>query len=95
MAVRMVRLCWEIVIVHDLSAHEGLEWKSRQHVQPETETCDLDHGVRPRWEIVQNVAFGERAEGQESSQRHGQASNERDQGRIMSQCGEAVKGWRF
>lgn len=62
MEVHVERLPGEPVIKHDFSTDEGFERESSEHVESETETRDVDHGV-VGGEVVEDVALRKGAEG--------------------------------
>lgn len=89
----MVGFAWEEVIVHYLPADEALEGEGSQHVEAEAESGDL-HNDRPvDGEVVEDVASGEGAEGEEPGEGHGEASEEGDERAVMRDGGEAVHCW--
>lgn len=79
-------------IHHYLAADEGFEGKSGEHVQPKAEAGDVDEGGGG--EVVEYVAIGEGAEGEEAGEGHGEAGEEGDYGADVGEEGEAGEGGR-
>ena len=89
MQVHVKRLAREPIVEDDFAADKGFKWEGSEHVESETKTGDIDHGV-VRGKVVKDVAFREGAEGEEAGESHEQACQHRDGGAIMSYAGEAV-----
>jgi hypothetical protein len=94
MKVHVERLAGEPVVEHYLPADESFEGEGGEHVQPETETGDVYHGV-VGWEVVEDVSLGEGTEGEEASEGHKEASYHGDGGAVVGYFGEAVDGGCF
>jgi len=84
----------EIVIEDYLAADEGFEGESGKHVEAETEASEVHHGV-VGGEIIEHVALGQVAEGEEAGERHEETGDHGDAGAIMGYGGEAVDGGGF
>lgn len=89
MQVHIKRLGREPIVEHDFAADEGFERKSSEHVEAETEACNVDHGV-VGGEVIEDVALGEGAEGEEAGEGHKEASEHGDGGAVMRHTGEAI-----
>jgi len=91
-ALRVEGFIGEVVVRHHLSADEGLEWQSRQHVESKAEPSDVDHDVVGR-EVVEHIALRFVAKGEVAGQGHDQARYHGNACRIMRDDGEAVQSW--
>jgi hypothetical protein len=60
--IHIERFSREPIIEHYFPTDESFEGKSGEHVEPETETSDVDQSI-VGGEIVEDVALGEGAEG--------------------------------
>lgn len=70
MPIRLVRFLWEPIVVHDLPADKAFERQGSEHVEAKTEAGDVDDYVIGR-EVVEDIAFGHGAEGEEAGDSHG------------------------
>lgn len=91
MSVWVVRFVWEIVLVHDLPADEGLKRQRGEHVQTEEETCDVHHHVVV-WEVVEHIAECLVAKGQVSRECHDETRYQGYTGAVMGDAREAIDG---
>lgn len=91
MQVHVERIAGEPVVEHDLAADEGLEGQGGEHVETEAEPGNVHHDVVTR-EVVEDVTFGERAEGEEAGEGHGEAGYHGDGGAEVCHPGETVHG---
>lgn len=64
----VMRRIWPEKRKHDFATDEGLERKGGEHIEAEAETGDLDGDVGGGGEVVEDVAGGERAEGEEAGE---------------------------
>lgn len=92
-ATLVVRLFWEPVIVHDFSTDEAFERKCGEHIQPEAQTCNLDHEVALRREVVQDITSRQISESQKSRKCHEKTGYEGGERAVVRNSGEAVDGW--
>jgi hypothetical protein len=65
MQVHVEWLAGKPVIEHYFSTDESFEREGGKHVEAETETGYIDHGV-VGWEIIKDVSLGEGTEGKEA-----------------------------
>ena len=91
MQVHVERLAREVVVEHDLAADEGLEGQGGEHVEAEAQAGHVDHDV-VAGEIVEHVADGLVAKGEEARERHEHAGEHGDARRVVGYLGEAVDG---
>ena len=54
---KVERFSREVIGLHDLPANKRLQREGGEHVQSETETCDVHHHV-VRGEVIEDVALG-------------------------------------
>lgn len=62
---------------HDFATHKRLEWQRGQHVEPEAQPRNVDHAV-VGGEIVEDIAEGLVAKGEEAGESHGKACEHGD-----------------
>ena len=82
MPVRLVGFLGEPVIVHDLPTHKAFEGQGSEHVEAKAEAGDIDDYIIRR-EVVEDVAFGHGAEGDEAGEGHGKACEHADGGTVV------------
>lgn len=92
MQVHVERFAREVVVEHDLAADKGLERQRGEHVEAEAQARDVDHGV-VRGEVVEHVAQGLVAEGEEAGEGHEEAGEHGDACGEVGDSAEAVDGW--
>ncbi|PQE07524.1 ribosomal biogenesis Gar2 protein [Rutstroemia sp. NJR-2017a BBW] len=91
MQMHVERVPGEPVVEHDFAADEGFEREGGEHVKAETETREIDEGVGGG-EVVEDVAEGEGAEGEEAGEGHEEAGEHGYAGAVVGDAGEAVDG---
>lgn len=94
MQVHVERIPGEPVVEHDLPTDKGFQRQSGEHVQPEAEAGDVDHGV-VGGEVVEDVSEGAVAESQEADEGHEETGDHGDAGGDVGDEGEAVDGGGF
>ncbi|ESZ97116.1 hypothetical protein SBOR_2474 [Sclerotinia borealis F-4128] len=79
------------IVEHDFAANKSFEGEGSQHIEAETETCEVYERVCGG-EIVEHVAEGAGSEGEESRERHEETGEHGYAGAVVGYGGEAVDG---
>jgi len=76
MAIHVERLVRKVVERHDFSADKAFQRQSREHIQSEAETGNVDHDI-VGGEIVQHISLSHVAEVEVAGQSHKQTCDHR------------------
>lgn len=92
--VHVERGVWVEVGKDDFATDESFEGQGGEHVEAETETGNVDHGVCGR-KVVEHVALREGAKGEEAAKGHESAGNHGDEGAVVRDASKAINGRRL